>query len=329
MTNLPPHLATKPTDDASAAAMAVRMEHITEWIGGTVNMRIEGDLLAILKDGQVLCKLANSLNASIHINKLKTTFHCKENITAFLQWVHRMEVPEQDIFAADDLLWGNDLSIILRTLSALYNMFAEEIRASIRYTQSEASYRSNSVVSDGWSSDDSGLGDLHDDSADEDHADIAESIFVRENRSSSKFAAFMLVPPVVISAPPSRKKSVESNMNESVETRATNSSVVDTAPSPMHHHMTKPKGPPKTFARSPTIREPPVKATSSPIATPALMSADPRTNLANLIMQTVPLRVSPAEDDDDEMMTPPSSPKVHIPLQTPKSSHVIPHQVAP
>ncbi|RHY62498.1 hypothetical protein DYB30_001037 [Aphanomyces astaci] len=317
-------------------------------------MRIEGDLLAILKDGQVLCKLANSLNASIHINKLKTTFHCKENITAFLQWVHRMEVPEQDIFAADDLLWGNDLSIILRTLSALYNMFAEEIRASIRYTQSEASYRSNSVVSDGWSSDDSGLGDLHDDSADEDHADIAESIFVRENRSSSKFAAFMrqipdaansppqskmsaflaktpVVPPVVISAPPSRKKSVESNMprNESVETRATNSSVVDTAPSPMHHHMTKPKGPPKTFARSPTIREPPVKATSSPIATPTLMSADPRTNLANLIVQTVPLRVSPAEDDDDEMMTPPSSPKVHIPLQTPKSSHVIPHQVAP
>ncbi|RHY34519.1 hypothetical protein DYB32_000892 [Aphanomyces invadans] len=338
--------------------MAVRLEHIQEWIASTVNTRMDGDLLTLLKDGQILCKLANSLNASIRINKLKTTFHSKENITAFLHWAHRMEVPEQDMFTADDLLWGKDVSIVLRTLSALYNMFAEEIRASIQYTpsmcQSQASYRSNSVVSDGWSSDDSGLGDLHDDSADEEVTDIAESIFVRANRSSSKFDAFMnqiplansppkskmaaflaktpVTAPVVIPAPSSRKQSVDSNRppsrRQSVESRTDRRpSIADAPPSPIHYHMSKPRGPPKSCARSPiranasTPPPPQPKAPELVASKPGLLpkSADPRANLAKLLMQNAPVKAR-VPDDDDDMMTPPSSPKVHTSLQTPKST---------
>ncbi|KAF0696135.1 Aste57867_13081 [Aphanomyces stellatus] len=392
--------------------MAVRLEHIQEWVEAATDMRLDGDLLALLKDGQTLCKLANSLNAAIRINKLKTTFHCKENITAFLQWAQRMEVPEQDLFTADDLLWGNDVDVILRTLSALYNMFAEEIRASVRYTSmSRRSGRSNSVISDGWSSnDDSDLGDLHDDSNDEECVtDIADSFFVRENRSSSKFAQFMrqipeadsppvsvatpnkmtaflskapepvsiptsapspnkmlaflantpVTPPVIISAPPSRKQSTVGSQppsrkqslvdsrppsrRQSVESRPRQTSIEAAPAESVNVHLSKPRGPPKKTARSPAlspvITQSPIAASSkSPLsintaarAPPSVPSVpsyvkqtsnDPRSNLAKLLMQNTPKpSAAPADEtDDDEMMTPPSSPKVHVPLQTPKPS---------
>ncbi|CAK4083247.1 unnamed protein product [Aphanomyces euteiches] len=330
--------------------MAVRLEHIQEWIEATTDMRMDGDMIALLKDGQILCKLANSLNAAIRVNKLKTTFHCKENITGFLQWAQRMQVPEQDLFTPDDLLWGDNPEVILRTLSTLYEMFAEEIRASVACPpdHSPRSLRSNSGDSEGWSSDDSGLGDLHDD----DNEDIAESFVVREYRSSSKFAAFMqqipeikspvaasppktallppqttapsqnkmaaflaktpITPPVVIPAPSSRRMSSESPPSPPKE---------QPPPEPVSIHMSKPRGPPKTSARNPVNSTPKVALTIDPeakepaaTASPPLAQPrpnDPRSNLAKLLMQNVP---KPQVQNDD-ILTPPSSPKVHTSLQ--------------
>ncbi|OQS02142.1 myosin [Thraustotheca clavata] len=175
----------------------VRLEHLQEWIESSVDVTFDGNMWALLKDGQVLCKLANSLNAAIRINKLKTSFHCKENIQAFINWAKSVGVPSGDLFTVHDLQFEENLDKVLATLSALYNMYAEEIRASIRFSASNGaagvSMQSGSYISD----DDSGFEELHDSEPDlDDEPDLYDLSIVRENRSSSKLAAFLKFVPI-------------------------------------------------------------------------------------------------------------------------------------
>eukprot|EP00644_Phytophthora_capsici_P002317 jgi/Phyca11/42078/gw1.27.97.1 len=73
----------------------------------------------MLRDGQLLCLLANGVDptANLKVNKLNTVFHSKANIRLFVEWCKKQGLNEGEIFQPDDLLdAGADFTTVLETL---------------------------------------------------------------------------------------------------------------------------------------------------------------------------------------------------------------------
>ncbi|BFF98009.1 myophilin [Drosophila madeirensis] len=75
----------------------------------------------VLKDGVILCKLANALQpGSIKkVNESKMAFKCMENISAFLECAKNFGVPTQETFQSVDLWERQNLNSVVICLQSL------------------------------------------------------------------------------------------------------------------------------------------------------------------------------------------------------------------
>jgi hypothetical protein len=102
---------------------------VLEWIAESVpeeagNFKTNGDmdnLYEVLKDGTLLCKLANKFKAGIvkRINTSTMAFKCMENINNFLAAATEVGVPSQEQFQTVDLWERQNLNSVVICLQSL------------------------------------------------------------------------------------------------------------------------------------------------------------------------------------------------------------------
>lgn len=97
-----------------------------EWINRVTgeNVNTGGDMdnfYEVLKDGTLLCKLANSIQPGTvkKINESKMAFKCMENINAFLEAARNFGVPAQETFQTVDLWERQNLNSVVICLQSL------------------------------------------------------------------------------------------------------------------------------------------------------------------------------------------------------------------
>ncbi|XP_063704046.1 myophilin isoform X2 [Culicoides brevitarsis] len=98
------------------------LEWIREITGEAIN--VSGDMdnfYETLKDGTLLCKLANTLKPGTvkKINESKMAFKCMENINCFLEAAKAFGVPVQETFQTVDLWERQNLNSVVICLQSL------------------------------------------------------------------------------------------------------------------------------------------------------------------------------------------------------------------
>ncbi|KAH8147959.1 uncharacterized protein LAJ45_08060 [Morchella importuna] len=99
-------------------------QDVKDWIGGILGETLPaGDLMVVLKDGVVLCKLANRLetsNPKLKFKKSAMPFVQMENISHFLSFVSRSPVSlaAHDVFLTVDLFEQKDPAQVVQCLGA-------------------------------------------------------------------------------------------------------------------------------------------------------------------------------------------------------------------
>ncbi|EDO46712.1 predicted protein [Nematostella vectensis] len=105
--------------DSDLAAQA------TAWIEGILGERVFGgktgadDVHEVLKDGQVLCRVANKLGGNIKINSSKMAFKMMENTGKFLEFCDTIGVPKTDMFQTVDLYEKQNMPGVINGIHAL------------------------------------------------------------------------------------------------------------------------------------------------------------------------------------------------------------------
>jgi hypothetical protein len=105
---------------------------VWQWIEAALNEKLKGDDLgAVLKDGQVLCRLANRIQpgAIKKINAKDIALMSMENIRHYLAFCWSIGLPSTSLFTSSDLYNRRSLTEVLRNLEAL-----------ARYTQTLAGW---------------------------------------------------------------------------------------------------------------------------------------------------------------------------------------------
>lgn len=98
------------------------LEWIKEITGEPINTSGDMDnFFEALKDGVLLCKLANALQAGSvkKVNESKMAFKCMENISAFLECAKAFGVPVQETFQSVDLWERQNLNSVVICLQSL------------------------------------------------------------------------------------------------------------------------------------------------------------------------------------------------------------------
>lgn len=100
-----------------------QVEEIKEWIYHVLGQDPpEGDLMDILKDGSVLCDLANKIMPEepiVYKKNQKMPFFQMETIEKFLKKAQKIGVPANEIFATIDLFEKKDPSQVCTGLISL------------------------------------------------------------------------------------------------------------------------------------------------------------------------------------------------------------------
>jgi predicted nucleic acid-binding Zn-ribbon protein len=95
---------------------------VWQWIEAALNEKLKGDDLgAVLKDGQVLCRLANRIQpgAIKKINAKDIALMSMENIRHYLAFCWSIGLPSTSLFTSSDLYNRRSLTEVLRNLEAL------------------------------------------------------------------------------------------------------------------------------------------------------------------------------------------------------------------
>lgn len=101
---------------------AESLEWIKETTGEPINTSGDMDnFFEVLKDGVILCKLANALQPGTvkKVNESKMAFKCMENISAFLEAAKAFGVPVQETFQSVDLWERQNLNSVVICLQSL------------------------------------------------------------------------------------------------------------------------------------------------------------------------------------------------------------------
>lgn len=115
---LRPQINSKYSDELAAESL----EWIKEVTGEPINTSGDMDnFFEVLKDGVILCKLANALQPGTvkKVNESKMAFKCMENISAFLEAAKAFGVPVQETFQSVDLWERQNLNSVVICLQSL------------------------------------------------------------------------------------------------------------------------------------------------------------------------------------------------------------------
>lgn len=95
------------------------------WIEAVLGDRVFGgvsgqkDFQEKLKDGVILCNLANTLGGKIKVNQSKMAFKMMENIGKFLEFCDQLGVPKTDLFQTVDLYEAQNIPQVINGIHAL------------------------------------------------------------------------------------------------------------------------------------------------------------------------------------------------------------------
>ncbi|OWR51940.1 myophilin [Danaus plexippus] len=123
-------------------------EECLEWIRQIIGEpdNTSGDMdnfYEVLKDGVVLCKLANNLQPGTvkKVNESKMAFKCMENINAFLEAAKQFGVPAQETFQTVDLWERQNLNSVVICLQSLGRKAGNYGKPSIGPKEAEKNVR--------------------------------------------------------------------------------------------------------------------------------------------------------------------------------------------
>ncbi|CAG9584817.1 unnamed protein product [Danaus chrysippus] len=123
-------------------------EECLEWIRQIIGEpdNTSGDMdnfYEVLKDGTILCKLANNLQPGTvkKVNESKMAFKCMENINAFLEAAKQFGVPAQETFQTVDLWERQNLNSVVICLQSLGRKAGNYGKPSIGPKEAEKNVR--------------------------------------------------------------------------------------------------------------------------------------------------------------------------------------------
>merc|ERR1711976_309343 len=113
-------LKAKQTSKYDSAVEAGVLQSINSMTGENISAGHD-NVHAALKDGIILCNLANKISPGIisKIQKGKMPFVQMENINSFLMACKRIGVPDTDLFMTVDLFEAKNMSQVIQTLHTL------------------------------------------------------------------------------------------------------------------------------------------------------------------------------------------------------------------
>lgn len=126
-----------------------RAEEVSQWINAVLGENIviasgkAEDFFESLKDGVVLCRLANELQPG-SIKKIETSkmaFKCMENINNFCRAANQMGVPTSELFQSVDLWERQNLNAVVICLESLGRKAGKYGKPSIGPKESEKNVR--------------------------------------------------------------------------------------------------------------------------------------------------------------------------------------------
>lgn len=126
-----------------------RAEEVSQWINNVLGENIvvatgkAEDFFESLKDGMVLCRLANELLPG-SIKKIETSkmaFKCMENINNFCRAANQMGVPTSELFQSVDLWERQNLNAVVICLESLGRKAEKFGKPSIGPKESEKNVR--------------------------------------------------------------------------------------------------------------------------------------------------------------------------------------------
>lgn len=120
------------------------MEWISEITGEPINTAGDMDnFYELLKDGLLLCKVANSIKPGSvkKVNESKMAFKCMENINSFLQCAKDFGVPTQETFQTVDLWERQNLNSVVICIQSLGRKMSSFGKPSIGPKESDKNVR--------------------------------------------------------------------------------------------------------------------------------------------------------------------------------------------
>jgi len=126
-----------------------RAEEVSQWINSVLGENVviasgkAEDFFESLKDGMVLCRLANELQPG-SIKKIETSkmaFKCMENINNFCRAANQMGVPTSELFQSVDLWERQNLNAVVICLESLGRKAGKYGKPSIGPKESEKNVR--------------------------------------------------------------------------------------------------------------------------------------------------------------------------------------------